>query len=190
MTTQVTENRRAVAQPVLMVTPLDGVESTAAALAEKLDLVVDVASTRAAALRLLNRRSYAAVILDLMLAEADPEGAELIWKGAALAIPIPISFALAGAERVEREVRAALARRRKETQLATAAAAAALDGEIKNAVTGLLLESQLALAESDVPPRLAGRLQTLAGIADRLRERLAGGPAQATTLAGSLTARS
>jgi hypothetical protein len=184
MMSQAMENRNLSAAPLLMVTPLEGVENTAAALAEKLGFAVDVASTRATALRLLNRRSYTAVILDQMLAEADPEGAELIWKGAGLAIPIPMSFALAGAERVEREVRAALARRRRETQLATEAAAAALDGEIKNAVTGMLLESQLALAENDVPPRLAGRLRTLAGIAGRLRERLAGGPVQTTTLAG------
>jgi hypothetical protein len=174
-----TENRKAAAQPVLIVTPLEGVETTAAALAEKLGLAVDVASTRAGALRLLSRRSYAAVIVDQMLAEADPEGAEVIWKGAGLAIPIPMSFAVAGAERVEREVRAALARRQKETQLATAAAAAALDGEIKNAVTGLLLESRLALAEADVPPRLA----------DRLRATLAGVPAEATTSAELATAR-
>jgi hypothetical protein len=170
MTAQAMEIRKA-AQPVLMVTPLEGVETAAAALAEKLSLAVDVASTRTAALRLLTRRSYAAVILDQMLVEADPEGAELIWKGAGLAIPIPISFALAGATRVEREVRAALARRRRETLIASAAAAAALDAEIKNAVTCLLLESQLALAEA--PPQIAGRLQTLAGIAENLRRRLA-----------------
>lgn len=187
MTAQAAENRTAAAQPVLMVTPLDGVESTAAALAEKLVLAIDVASTRAAALRLLNRRSYAAVILDQVLAESDPEGAELIWKSADLAIPIPMSFALAGADRVERELRTALARRQKETQLAAAAAAAALDREIKNAVTGLLLELQLALAETNLPPEIASRLRTLAAIASRLRERLAGGPA--TTLAGLPVAR-
>jgi hypothetical protein len=179
MTAQATEIRKAAAQPVLMVTPLEGVETAAAALAEKLGLAVEVASTRTAALRLLTRRSYAAVILDQMLAEADPEGAELIWKGAGLAIPIPMSFALAGAERVEREVRSALARRRRETLVASAAAAAALDAEIKNAVTCLLLESQLALAEA--PPQIAGRLQTLAGIAESLRRRLAAPAAGAAT---------
>jgi hypothetical protein len=185
-----TENRKLAAEPpVLMVTPLEGVENTAAALAEKLGMAVDLASTRATALRLLNRRNYTAVILDQMLAEADPEGAELIWKSAGLAIPIPLSFALAGADRVEREVRAALARRRKETQLATAAAAAALDGELKNAVTGLLLESQLALAESDLSPRLADRLQTLAAIAVRLRERLTASPEQPPASAAVPAAR-
>jgi hypothetical protein len=191
MTAQATEIRKpGAALPVLMVTPLDGAEEMAAALAEKLGTAVDLASTRPAALRLLNRRSYAAVILDQMFAEADPEGAELIWKGAGLAVPIPVNFAVAGAGRVERETRAALARRHKETQLATAAATAALDAEIRNAVTGMLLESQLALSESAVPPEVANRLQTLAGIAGRLRDKLAGAPAAATTLAGLPVRRS
>jgi hypothetical protein len=189
MTAQATQNRKAEAQTVLMATPLEGVETTAAALAETLEVTVDVASTRSAALRLLGRRSYAVVILDQMLAEADPEGADLIWKGAGLAIPIPMSFGLAGAERLEREVRAALGRRRRETQLAAAAAAAALDVEIKNAVTGLLLESQLALAETGVPPQIEKRLQTLAGLAQRLRATLAEVPPPATTLAGLPAAR-
>jgi hypothetical protein len=191
MNPQATETRKSfAAEPLLIVTPLDGANETAAALAGKLVLAVDVASTRAAALRLLNRRSYAAVILDQMLTDADPEGAELIWKAAGLAIPIPISFALASAERVEREVRTALARRKKETLLATAAAAAALDGDIKNAVTGMLLESQLALAESGLPPQIAIRLHTLAGIAERLRAQLAGTPAQTAALAELPQARS
>jgi CheY-like chemotaxis protein len=185
MTARGTENGVAAVLPVLMVTPLEGVESTAAALAENLGLAVDVASARAAALRLLNRRSYAVVIVDQMLAEADAEGADLIWKAAGLAIPVPMSFALSAADRVEREVRAALARRRKELQLAAAAAAAALDAEIKNAVTGMLLESQLALGEMAVPPQIASRLQTLAGIADNLRKKLAEAPVGAATLAGS-----
>jgi hypothetical protein len=83
-----------------------------------------------------------------------------------------MSFALAGSERLEREVRTALARRQREVQLAAAAASAALDTELKNAVTGFLLESQLALAETEIPPQIESRLRTLAAMADRMRVRL------------------
>ena len=191
MIAQTTRNRTAEAMDILlMVTPLEGVEDTAAALAEKIGLAVEVASTPAAALRLLSRRVYVAVVLDQMLADSDPEGANLIWKNLNLASPIQIGFAVSGAERVAREVRAALARRQRETQLATAAAAAGLDAEIKNAVTAMLLESQRALAQADVPPEIADRLRRLAGIAGRLRERLAGTPASPTTLAALPLSRS
>ena len=61
----------------LIVTTAEGVEVVAAALAEKLGLAVEIAGTRATALRLLERRSYALVVLDQILAEADPEGAEI-----------------------------------------------------------------------------------------------------------------
>lgn len=157
----------------LIVTAIEGIETTASALAEHLRLSVEIASTRSAALRLLGRRSYAIVMMDQMLAEADPEGADLLWKNAGVAIPLQVSFALAGEARVEREVRAALARRARDQQLAQAAAAAALDVELKNAVTGFLLESQLALAEEGIPPRVEARLRTLEGLANSLRTQLA-----------------
>lgn len=156
----------------LIITALDAIEATAAALATRLDLTVEIASGRGAALRLLQRRAYAVVVLDQTLAEADAEGAELVWKYAGLAVPMEMNFALAGSARLEREVRGALARRQREQQLAAMAATAELDTELKNAVTGLLLESQLALAEKDLAPPVESRLRTLAGIADRMRERL------------------
>jgi hypothetical protein len=157
---------------VLMVTAMDEMEATAATLAAKLGMTVEIASTRAAALRLLDRRNYAAVVLDQMVAESDAEGADLIWKRAGLAVPMQMSFALAGSARLEREVRGALTRRRREQQLANAAATAAVDAELKDAVTGFLLESRLALKEENIPPQIEGRLQTLAAMAERLRDRL------------------
>jgi len=165
----------------LIVTAIEGIESLAAELAGRLRVSVELASNRATALRLLLRRGYAVVVLDQILADSDPDGAERIWKGAGFAIPLQINFALAGSARLEREIRAALARREREQQLAMAAAAAAVDDELKNAITGFLLESQLALAEEEVPPAVQSRLRTLAAMADRLRARLLPGVERGTT---------
>ncbi|MGA7524161.1 MAG: hypothetical protein WBW84_17040 [Acidobacteriaceae bacterium] len=156
----------------LIITAADGVEEMAATLAQRLGLTIEVAGTRAGALRLLERRSYALVVLDQILADGDPQGAELVWRHTGLAIPLQINFALAGSTRLEREMRAALARRQREQQMATVAAAAAVDVALKNAVTGILLESRLALEEEGLPPSVESRLRTLAGIANQLRERL------------------
>jgi hypothetical protein len=184
MKTSNDENRDARAiETALIVTPIDGIESTAAELASRTGIRVEIAGTQGAAMRLLDRRSYSVVILDQLLAESDPESADLVWKRAGLAVPLQISFALAGSARLEREVRAALNRRQREQELADVAAAAAVDAELKNAVTGLLLESQLALAEEGVPARVESRLRTLAGIADRLRDRLVSGTRNDTTVA-------
>lgn len=167
------ENRPRAA--ALIITALEEMDATAAALAEVLVLTVEIAASRAAALRLLQRRAYAVIVLDQTLAEADSEGADLVWQYAGLAIPLQINFALAGSARLEREIRAAMARRQREQQLAALAAAAEMDAALKNAVTGFLLESRLALEEKDLPPGIERRLRTLAGIADRMRERLSRG---------------
>lgn len=169
-----TEDSLAFSAPsgALIITAADGVDPIAAALAQKLGLAIEIAATRTAALRLLDRRSYALVVLDQILAEADPEGAEVLWRNTGLAIPLQINFALAGSTRLEREMRSALIRRQKEQQMASVAAAAAVDATLKNAVTGILLESRLALEEKGLPPTIENRLRTLAGIADQLRDRL------------------
>lgn len=156
----------------LIVTAIEGIELTASALAADLEITVEIAASRAAALRLLDRRQYTIVVLDQNVADSDPEGAELLWRHAGLAIPLQVNFALAGTARLLREVRAGLSRRQREQQLATIAAMAAIDGELKNAITGFLLESRLALAEEGIPPGIETRLRTLESIADRLRGRL------------------
>lgn len=156
----------------LIITANEGIETTGSALAVQLQLTVEIASSRATALRLLGRRSYAIVVLDQNLAESDPDGADLIWKSAGVAIPLQMNFALTGSARMEREVRAALARRQREQLLASTAAITAVDAELKNAVTGFLLESRLALAEENIPPHIETRLRTLEDIAGRLRQRL------------------
>jgi len=158
--------------PVLMVTVIDGIESTAAELASRLRLVVEIASGKAAAIRLLDRRVYSVVVIDQLFAETDPASAELIWTRAGQAIPLQINFALAGRNRIELEMRSALARREREQALAAAAALAQVNAEIRDAVTSFLLESRLALTEADVTPALRMRLETLSGIAGRLQQML------------------
>ncbi len=172
----------ATAQPgALIVTAIEGIETTAATLAQQLRATVEIAATRATALRLLARRSYSVVILDQILADSDPDGADLIWKDAGVAIPLQVNFALAGSARLVREIKAALTRRQREQQLAGAAATAAIDSELKNAITGFLLESRLALAEEGIPPGVESRLRNLAEIADRMRERLVPGDSPDST---------
>lgn len=163
-------------EAILIVTAAERIDVAAAGLAEKLNLSVELASTQAAALRLLGRRAYTAVVVDEILTAGDPAGADLLWKNAGLAIPLQFSFALSGTARLERELRAAIARRRHEQQLAALAAAATLDMALKDAVTGFLLESRLALGEENIPPSLAARLRTMEAAAERLRARLSDAP--------------
>jgi hypothetical protein len=166
------KNGESMNRTALVVTGIEGAEECAVALAQQLQLIVDVASSRKAALTLLGRREYSVVVVDRSVCESDPDGAELLWKDAGLAVPLEVNFAISGASRLVREVRSALARREQEQLLAMRAASAAIDSDLKDAVTGFLLQSQLALAEPGIPPRIETKLKLMAEIAGHLRKRL------------------
>lgn len=157
---------------VLIVTGMEGAQNCAEAIERQLGMEVEVASARKAALATLRRRGFAAVVVDESLAECDPAAAEAIWGQAGLAIPLQINFALSGAQRVVREIRAALGRREREQKLARRAATEAIESELKSTVAGLLLHSQLALSGSEASSPVADRLRVVADLAGNLRQQL------------------
>jgi hypothetical protein len=157
---------------VLLVTALSGVEQRAAALEQQLDLQVELAATREAAHALLREQAYAAIVIDEGLAESDPRGADLLWKMAGLAIPMQVNFALTGSARLVRDLRAALARREQEQALAMRAALSTMETELRTTVTGLLLHSQLALAEPAGSAQLQPKLKLMVELAGNLKQRL------------------
>lgn len=160
---------------VLMITGIEGAANCAAAMAKQLGLEVEVAENRKAAIALLRRKEYSVVIVDDTLAECDPAGAELIWKQLGLAIPLQVNFALAGAARLVREIKAAINRRELEQRVARRAATVTIENELKSTVAGLLLQSQLALAESRVAPQIEDKLKLVVELAGNLRQQLAEG---------------
>jgi hypothetical protein len=157
---------------ILMVTGIEGARNCATVVSAQLGMDVEVAEGRKTALAALRRREFLAVVVDETMAECDPAAAERIWEQSGLAIPLQINFALSGAARVIREIRAALHRREREQVLAHRAAAAAIEAELKGTVAGLLLHSQLALNGSEVPQPIAERLRTVASLAGNLRQQL------------------
>jgi len=157
---------------ILMVTGIEGARNCAAVVSAQLGMDVEVAEGRKTAMAALRQREFLAVVVDESLADCDPAAAETIWSHAGLAIPMQISFALSGAARLIREIRAALHRREREQMLARRAAAAAIEAELKTTVAGLLLNSQLALSGSEVPAALAEKLKVVADLAGSLRQQL------------------
>ena len=157
---------------ILLVTGIEGARNCADQIAKQLGRTVDVAEGRRQALACLRRGEYAAVVIDETLAECDPAAADRICEAAGLAIPLQINFALSGAARLIREIRAALCRREREQALARSAAAAAMEAELKSTVAGLLLQSELALSGAEIPAPVADRLRIVADLAGSLRHQL------------------
>jgi hypothetical protein len=157
---------------ILMVTGIEGAKNCVGAVSAQLGTEVEVAEGRKAALDALRRREFLAVVVDETLAECEPATAEAIWDRAGLAIPMQINFALSGAARLVREIRAGLRRREREQLLARRAAAAAIETEMKSTLAGLLLHSQLALSGSGIPSPVADRIRVVVELAGNLRQQL------------------
>ena len=96
---------------ILMVTGVEGARNCAAVVSTQLGMEVEVAEGRKASWAALRRREFSVIVVDETIAECDPAAAERIWEHAGLAIPLQINFALSGAARLIREIRAALHRR-------------------------------------------------------------------------------
>jgi hypothetical protein len=157
---------------ILIVSGIEGVRNCAETVAKLLALKVEVAEGRRAALDALRKRVFSAVVVDETLAECDPVTADAIWEHSGQAIPLQINFALSGAARIVREIRAALSRREREQAVALLAAREDVGIELRKTVTGLLLQSQLALSQTGVPVLVAEKLRIVADLAGALRQQL------------------
>jgi signal transduction histidine kinase len=157
---------------ILLVTGIEGARNCADVLAKHLDTEVEVAEGRKAAMTALRQREFAAVVVDETVTACDPAAAEAIWERSGLAIPVQINFALSGAQRLIREIKAALQRREREQLIARRAAAVAVESELKTTLAGLLLQSQLALSSSEAGTPVAERLKMVTNLAGDLRRQL------------------
>ncbi len=157
---------------ILMVTGIEGALNCAEVVGKQLGMEIKVADGRKAALATLRQEEFAVVVLDDSIAECDPAAAEAIWERAGLAIPLQVNFALSGAARLVREIRAAQHRREREQLLARRAAAAAVEAELRTTVAGLLLHSQLALSSSEISGPAAEKLRVVANLVGDLRRQL------------------
>ena len=155
---------------ILIIAPLHAAEPIADALRPELDASVEIAPHRRAGLAALRRTEFSVVLLEEALAELDPRGADLLYQNAAGAPVVELSFAISKAPRIVRQVRSALAHRAQDSIKSRSIAMVSLQNELNASLTGLLLESQLALR--DALPAQEPKLRHLVELAGDLRNRL------------------
>jgi hypothetical protein len=156
--------------PILIIAKEDIALTVANLLRSELDRAVEIAPSRRAGLAALRRAEYCLVLLDEGLAIANAEITESLYEKALATQILELNFAISNAHRILRQVRAAFTRRAHDQAQAREAAAISLQNELKSSVTGLLLESQLALREA--PPSNVAKLRHLVELAGDLRNRL------------------
>lgn len=157
---------------ILLISAMTGVENCALNLSHQLGFTVESACDRREGIAALKRGQFSVVVVDESVAEGDSRGAELLWRFTGLAVPMQVNFALSGTARLARDIRAALARREQEQALAMRAAASTIESQLKSTVTGLLLQSQLALADPALSGNVASKLKMVVELAGNLRIQL------------------
>ena len=157
---------------VLLITTSSRAGECAAAVERATGGSVHTASGFRRALRLLRQQEYDAIVVDQCLPDAESEAGDMLPALSGAAVLIFINLAISGADRVVRDVSAALHRREQEQRVAMLAAERMLSSEIKDALTGILLSSQLALSEPALPPAAEAKLRSVCELAEQMRLRL------------------
>ena len=159
---------------VLVVATVSNAEECVRLVQASVGVEVELAPNKKAGLSSLRREDFAVIVVEESLAETDPQWAEEMREAGGLAMPLEVNFAITSSARLSREVKAALLRGNREQMAARRRAKADLENELKSSVTGLLLESELALREPTVSPTLEPKLRHLVELAGAIRERLRG----------------
>ena len=131
---------------------------------------VECVSDRLQGLAALRAGSFDLVLIEEYLLQADPQTAEILVSGAGAAPVLEVNFGFSSVERVVRQVRSAFAQRAQDERKARAAALAQLHSRLNEPLSGLLLESQLALKQAGAES--APALQRIVALAGELREQL------------------
>jgi hypothetical protein len=134
---------------------------------------VNLASGVRQASRMLQNHAYSAIVIDQNLVDPDPFAIEAMLQQAGAAVPVHVNFAVHNADRLAREVRIALRRAQFERIAALRAATHSLRAELRNAVTGILLSTDLALGHPHLPVLAQEKIKLVRELANGMRKQLA-----------------
>jgi|SRR3954467_4830834 len=157
---------------ILLITPFAKAQQCADLIRQVTGEAVEVAASLRQAITQLRIQEYAAVVMDQLSLEAEPEECDMVMEHLGTAVPVHVNFAISGPERVMRELRAALLRRKKEGLLARQWAEQALKNDLKSTVTALLLSCEMALEAPGLPAAAEAKIQAAHELARELRSKL------------------
>jgi len=166
------EARRKGGTGILLVTTSSRAKECAAALEQGTGHKTQVACSVPQAVHKLQAAEYDGMAIDQSLLEADFRALDTLLNHAGMAMPLYVNLALHSSERVVREVQVALQRVDKERAVAMSAAQSVLRNQLRGEVTGILLNSELALRQKSLSADIAMRVQSVRELAEKMRSRL------------------
>lgn len=157
---------------ILLVTSSHRRAECGASLEHAVGESVEVCESVRKAISMLRNNEYSTVVLDDPMVETDCDSLDSLLNHLGLAVPVYVNLAVSNAERIARELRLALRRNRESRMIAIRAAESQLRSEIRDAVTGILLSTQLALQTPEMPPEAVEKLTSVCQLASNIRTRL------------------
>jgi DNA-binding NtrC family response regulator len=162
---------------VILVTTSPRARECAAAIEQTTHQKTQIATSLARAVECLQSHEYDALVIDESFNHAEIGGVNLLLNHAGLAMPIYVNLALHGTDRVTREVQNGILRFVREKLAAMRSAEMVLRNLLRGEVTAILLNSELALREPSLSESVAEKIQVMHDLADRMRLKLEGAPA-------------
>lgn len=120
----------------------------------------------------LRTHSYSAVVIDECLLDADPDQGNLILQHIETAIPIYVNCAISGMNRIIEKVQTGLKRRARDEVAARKSALASLRCELREPLTGIILNCELALDNPSLPAEVKEKIRAANGLARQLGAKL------------------
>jgi DNA-binding NtrC family response regulator len=157
---------------ILLVTTSSRGKEYAAALEHGTGHKTHVAGSVPQAVAKLQAADYDLVATDQSLLEADLRAVDTLLNRCGTAIPVYINLALHSPERIVREVQVSLRRAGEEKQAAERCAGNLLRNELRSEVTGILLNSELALRQVGLAPGVVEKINSVRELAEKMRARL------------------
>ncbi len=157
---------------ILLVTTSSRAKECAAALDRGTGHKTYVATSVPQAVSKLQAAEYDGLAIDQSLLEADFRALDTLLNHAGMAMPLYVNLALHSSERVVREVQVALRRADKEKVVAMRAAEHVLRNQLRGELTGILLNSELALRLKSLSPDIAEKIESVRQLAEKMRSQL------------------
>ena len=157
---------------ILLVTTSSRAKEYAAALERGTGHKTQLASSLPDALEKLEKAEYEILAVDQVLLECDSRALDTLLNRCGSAMPVHVNLSLQSSDRTVREVQAAMQRVARERRAAESFAGNLLRNELRSEVTGILLNSELALASRNIAPEVADKLKSVRELAQRMRSRL------------------
>ena len=153
---------------ILVVAGEPGASHVARDLRSTFPVEVEVLAEWSQCRKILLGKSFSLVLLEGSLAATDPEAVDALYDVLTDGWIVEVDFGVSDRERVVRQVRAALHRKACNEAHTRAAVLRSLRSQLTSCLTGLLLETQLALRQTG--PEAAPSLSRILGLAERLAE--------------------